>query len=228
MDTHGTHEECISGLKAGKAGMGSKGLHASMKKTKSRVSSVDRDVPKKSGKHSCAVSCKNIGNNPIKCTQCKLCVHEGCSSITRWLVAGPHHFYPRCNSKTWPIDGRPMNVVGTKLDVEVTFWHAVTCCAPVGAVAVPLPPDDVWPCESSRNYCLFKHLPPKMCGKVYTTCVRLATAHYSRNLALRILRQSFTVGGWDSIDMYRVSNLSDLQLPSPVPKEGLERHGMNV
>ena len=57
-------------------------------------------------------------------------------------------------------------------------------------------------------------------------------SHYSRNLALRVLQQSFAVGG-DGMDMYRVprpvSNLSQtFRFPAPDGKEGIERHGLNV
>ena len=57
--------------------------------------------------------------------------------------------------------------------------------------------------------------------------------HYSRNLALRILRQSFAAGGWDGMDMCSVprpvSNLSQIyRFPAPEGKVGLERHGLNM
>ena len=71
----GTQEECISKLKAWKAGMESKGLLVNMKNTKLLVSGVDLDILKKLGKYPCAVRCKGVGNNSIECSQCKLWVH---------------------------------------------------------------------------------------------------------------------------------------------------------
>ena len=58
-------------------------------------------------------------------------------------------------------------------------------------------------------------------------------AHYSRNLALRISRQSFAVGGLDGMIMYSVqrpvSNLSPIyRFLAPEGEEGLQRHGLKV
>ena len=57
--------------------------------------------------------------------------------------------------------------------------------------------------------------------------------HYSRNLALRILWQYFSVGRWDGMVMWSVLGpVSDLsqtyRFPAPEGKEGLEQHGLNV
>ena len=86
-----TQEECISKLKASKAGMESKGLRVNIKKTMFMVSGVDLDVLKKSGKYFCAVWCKDVGNNSIKCSQCKLWVHKECSGITKRLEADAYY-----------------------------------------------------------------------------------------------------------------------------------------
>ena len=64
-----TQEECISKLKAWKAGMESKRFHVNMTKTKFMLSAVDLDVVKKSRKYPCAVCCKGVDNNPIECSQ---------------------------------------------------------------------------------------------------------------------------------------------------------------
>ena len=85
-----THKEYISKLKIWKAGMESKGLRVNMKKTKFMVSGVGIDVKIKSDKSPCAVCCKHVGNNPARCSQCKLWVHKKCNSITaiHWSTSG--------------------------------------------------------------------------------------------------------------------------------------------
>ena len=67
--TMDTQEECISKVQAWKAGMESKGLCINMKKTMFVVSSVGRDVLRKSSKYPCAVCCKGVGNDSIECSQ---------------------------------------------------------------------------------------------------------------------------------------------------------------
>ena len=126
-----TQKECITKLKAWKAGMESKGLPVNMKKTKFMVSAVDLDILQKSGKYPCAVCCKGVGNNSIECLQCKAWVHKRCSGITGRLVNVRNNICPRVKDNSRPIGGRPMtqvDVEGTKLDVEDTLlsgWHAV-------------------------------------------------------------------------------------------------------
>ena len=95
------------------------------------------------------------------------------------------------NLQSPPVDSRPMihvDVEGTKLPwgLAITnsplMWRPlsviwVTCCAPVGAVTVPLLPDAVWPGESSGNHIACPDLSPKVCGRVYTACVPSAMLH---------------------------------------------------
>ena len=133
------------------------------------------------------------------------------------------------------------------LNAPTLMWRLlsaiwVTCCALVVAVTVPLPPDAVWPGESSRSYCLSS--PP---GTSHLRCVARCTwpvsaplcstvakhvaprskmkhlhPHYSRNMAIRILRQSFAVGSWYVMDMYNV--------PCPVSNlpPTCRRHGSTI
>ena len=173
-----TQEECISKLKAWKTGMESKGLHVNMKKTKFLVSGVGHDVPKKSGKYPCAVCLSGVGNNSIKCSQCKLWVHKRCCGITGRLVEDPNYVCPRCNGKVPPITGQTVtkiDVDGTSLDVEATFCYlgdtlcsgggcdsaiAARCCAAWGKFRTLLP------------VLTTRHLSPKVRGKVFATCVR--------------------------------------------------------
>ena len=54
-----------------------------------------------------------------------------------------------------------------------------------------------------------------------------------RNLASKILWESFTAGGWDGMDMYSVSRpvsnlIQTYRFLTPEGKAGLERHGLNV
>ena len=60
------------------------------------------------------------------CSQCKLWVHKKCSGLTGRLVADPEFVCQRCRGVAYPIDGRPVthvDVDGTQLDVEATFWY---------------------------------------------------------------------------------------------------------
>ena len=112
-------EECISKLKAWKAGMESKGLHVNMKKTKFMVSGIGLDVLKDSGKYPCAVCHSGVGNNSILCPQCKLWVHKKCSGITGRLTPDPDYICPRCRGEARPIDGRPVTQVDI-LNIMIT------------------------------------------------------------------------------------------------------------
>ena len=121
-----TQEECISQLKAWKAGMESKGLHVNMKKTKFLFSGEGQDVLQKSGKYSCAVCSSGVGRNSILCSHCMLWGHKTCSGITKWLFEDPNYICPRSKGEFWPIDGRTVTEVdvdGTMLDVEATFYY---------------------------------------------------------------------------------------------------------
>ena len=79
--------QCVEGLH----GMKSKELHANMKKTKFPVSNVGLAVLKISGKHSCAVCRRSVGNTSIECSLCMLWVHQRCSGISDQLVADPNY-----------------------------------------------------------------------------------------------------------------------------------------
>ena len=76
-----TQEECISKLKAWKAGMESKGLYVNMKKTMFLVYGDDQGVLQKSGKYHCVVCYSGVGKNSILCSQCMMWVHKTCSDI---------------------------------------------------------------------------------------------------------------------------------------------------
>ena len=120
-----TQEECISKLKAWKAGMESKRFHVNMKKTKFMLSAGDLDVLKKSRKNPCAVCCKGVGNNSIECSQS----HDVGSQevqLHHLSTGGQPEICPRCNGVSRPIGGRPMiqvDVEGTNHDVETTFCY---------------------------------------------------------------------------------------------------------
>ena len=121
-----TQEECISKLKAWKADMESRELHVNMKKTKYTkflVSGVGHAVVKKSGKYPCAACSSGVGNNSIQCSQCMWWVHKKCSGITKQLVAASNHVCRRCKGEARPIIGRTVDVDGTMLDVEATFYY---------------------------------------------------------------------------------------------------------
>ena len=103
----------------------------------------------------CAVCCKGVSNN-FKCSPCKLWVHKKCSGITGRLVAKPNYACPMCNGESRPSTADQwFKIIATAPSL---MWRPlsvtwVTCCTPLGAVAVPLLPGVVWPGESSQNYC---------------------------------------------------------------------------
>ena len=178
-------EECISKLETWKNGMECKGLRVNMKKTKVMVSGVGLDVLKDSGKYPCAVCRRGVGNNSIKCSQCKMWVHKKCSRISGPLKDDPDYVCPRCCGVARPIDGRPacqVDVNGTMLNVEPTFCYlgdmlsagggcdsaiAARCCAAWGRFR------ELLPVLTSR------HLSPKIRGKVYNSCIRSTMLHGS-------------------------------------------------
>ena len=63
-----------------------------------------------------------------------------------------------------------------------SIW--VTCCARVGSVAVPLPPDTVWSKESSGNYCLSSP-PVTSPQRCVARCTRRVSARLCSTLAKR-------------------------------------------
>ena len=170
-----TQEEYISMLKEINNGMESKGLRVNMK-TKFVASGVDLDV--------------------LKNTVSLCCLLQGCQLQLQQVLAmqavGPqemqqHHWstngqpelhLPRCKGECWPISGR----TATQVDIESTkrkplsaIW--MTCCAPPGAVTMPLPPDAARPGECSQPQA---PLPYGAC-KVYTACVCSARLQGSPN-----------------------------------------------
>ena len=178
-------EECVTKLRAWKAGMESKGLRVNMKKTKIMVSGIGLDVLKDSGRYPCAVCRSGVGNNSIECSQCKMWVHKKCSGITRPLVADPDYVCPRCRGEARPIDGRSITHVdidGTMLDVEATFCYLGDMLSAGGGCGTAIA------ARCCAAWCKFRellpilttrHLSPKIRGKVYTACVRSVMLHGS-------------------------------------------------
>ena len=122
-----SQEECISKLKAWKAGIESKGLHVNMNKTKCLVSGVGHDVLQKSDKCPWAVCCSGVGRNPIMCWQCMLWVHKMCSGNSKWPVEDPNYICPSMAElwMTWIL-------TSPCLMWKTRSATSVICCAPVG------------------------------------------------------------------------------------------------
>ena len=73
-----------------------------------------------------AVCCSGVCNNSIQSPQRKLCVHMGCSGITKRLLADPNNVCDRCDGEARPIYGSTVTEVdvdSTMLDVEATFCY---------------------------------------------------------------------------------------------------------
>ena len=125
-----------------------------MKKTKFLISGVGLNLLQDSGEFPCAICRSGVGVNSIECSQCKLWVHKKCSGLTGRLVADPEFVCQRCRGVACPIDGRPVthvDVDGTQLDVEATFW--ATCFRLVVVAITLLLLAVVRPGESSESCC---------------------------------------------------------------------------
>ena len=181
-----TQEECISKLKAWKAGMESKGLRVNIKKTKFLVSGEGHDVLQKSGMYPRAVCLSGVGSNSIQCTQCMQWVHK--TGIKKKLVADPNYICRRCKGESRPVDGctvTEVDVDGTMLDVEATFCYMLCsgggcdnaivarCCVAWGKFRKLLP------------VLTTRHLSPRICGKVYEACICSAMLHGRKTLGLK-------------------------------------------
>ena len=151
-----------------------------MKKTKFLVSGDDQEVLQKSGKYPCPAYCSGVGRNSTLCSQCMLWVHKTCSGITKRLVEDPNHICSQCRGDSQPINGQ--SVTEVDVDIEATFCYlgdmlcsgggcdsaiAARCCVAWGKFRKLLPV-----LTSSR-------LSPKIRGKVYVACIRLAMLHGS-------------------------------------------------
>lgn len=176
-------EECVSKLKAWKAGLEGRGLRINFMKTKFLFSGRGLDVLKDSGKFPCAVCRCGVGNNSILCSLCNMWVHKRCSGIKGRLTINPDYVCPRCEGVARPIDGRPVTIVdvdGNMVDVVSTFCYlgdmlsagggcdtaiAARCCVAWGKFRKLLP------VLTSR------HLSLKVRGKVYSACVRSSMLH---------------------------------------------------
>ena len=96
-------------------------------------------------------------------------VHKKCSGITKQLVAASNHVCRRCKGEARPINGRTVDVDGTMLDVEATFYClsdilysgaiAARCCVARGKFRQLL------------SVLTARYLSPRICGKVYEACV---------------------------------------------------------
>ena len=130
--------------------------------------------------------CCGIGRNSILCTQCMLWVYMTCSGKTKWLVEDPNYICPQCKGESWPIDGRSvteMDIDGTMLDVEFSFWYLVDMLqyssgGCVSAIAAR------W-CVSWGKFrkllrvLTTRHLSPRIRGKLHEACVRSFMLHNS-------------------------------------------------
>ena len=96
-------------------------------------------------------------------------VHKKCSGITKQLVAASNHVCRRCKGEARPINGRTVDVDGTMLDVGATFCYlcdilyssaiAARCCVARGKFRKLL------------SVLTARYLSPRICGKVYESCV---------------------------------------------------------
>ena len=152
-------------------------VRVNMKKTKLMVSSFYLDALHKSNNYPCSVCCKRTYNNSTECFQRKLCVHKKCRSITGQLVTVQNYICLRCKGESRPIDGRPMiqvDVEGTKLDVEDTFWYLNDTLCSGGGYDSAIAARCYMAWEKFRKLLpvlTSRHPFPKVLGKVYMACV---------------------------------------------------------
>ena len=212
-----------------KAGMESKWLRVNMKK-KFLVSGNDQDVLQKSGKCLCAVSCSGDCRNSILCSQCMLWVHKTCSGITKRLVTDPNYICPTVGVRVSL--GPSMAELWLKWmsTAPCLMWKPlaatlVICCAPVGAVAVSLLPDAVWPGKVQETLACPNLQPPltqvtrqSVCGLCW---------HRGHYIGPWLLATQIVMAMYNG--PHTVSNLSQtFRFPAPERKEGPRRHGLNA
>ena len=186
-------KESISKHKAWKAGMKNKGLRVNMTKTKFMVSGVDLDVLQKSGKYCVVLSAVRVSETtPLRTRSSSYgSTRDAVVALVVWWLSGST-FAPGVNASLGPLtaDQWPewmSNAPSLMWKTLSLIW--ATCCALLGALTMPLPPDaassgkfrQLLPVLTSR------HLSPKMRGKQYTACVCLAMLHGSVTLGLNIL-----------------------------------------
>ena len=161
-------------FKAWKPDMDNKEFCVDMKKTKSPTSVVGFCAIKNSNKCPCVVCHSGVGNNSIEWSHCCFCSQE--ASLFDWL--------PTQVTSTWGVYVRLRLSMGGQwikwmLAAPCVIWRPlwetlVTCCVPVGAVAVALLLGAAWPEVSSGHSCPSSppDLLPRPCGNINMACIQ--------------------------------------------------------
>ena len=182
-------EECVRRLLIWKEAMEKKGLRVNAGKTKVLICGTGLDLLQSSGQYPCAVCRTGVGNNSIYCNGCNLWVNKKCSGLQR-LTLNPDYRCAWCMGNALPIDGRPQNEVQVgpdKLNVVASFCYLGDMLSAGGGceITVTTRVKKTWkkfrellPVLTSR------HLSYKICGHVYSSCMRSAMLHASENWPL--------------------------------------------
>ena len=153
-----TQQECISKLKAQKAGLQSNRLCFNMKKISCFQSLV-----------LAMMSSRNLASNPVLSAvvvsaTTPFSAHSACCGSTRSALASLSDWWPTYTMSAAGVMVR-LGPLMTKLwpkwmsTASCLMWRSlsatyVICCAPVGSLTVPFLPDVDWPRKSSGNSCL--------------------------------------------------------------------------
>ena len=166
-----TQEECISKLKAWKAGMESKELHVNMKKTRFLVSGVGHAVVKLYLASTPVLPALELSATTQSSAHsaCRGSTRSAVASLSKQLVAASNYVCRRCKGEARPINGRTVDVGGTLLDVEATFCYLCdTLCSDAIAARCCV----AWGKFRKLLSVLTTRYPwPRICGKVYEACV---------------------------------------------------------
>ena len=147
------------------------------------------DLLQSSREFPCAVCRTGVGSNSIICNGCKHWVHKKCSGRKR-LTKDPDYRCTRCQGTARPLDGRPQKEVQVRpdrLEVVASFFYLGDMLSAADGCELPTTTrvktawkkfKDLLPFLSSR------HLPFKIHGCVYSSCVRSAMLHTSETWPL--------------------------------------------
>ena len=125
----------------------------------------------------------------LYCSQCSFWIHEKCSGVTGRLSDNPEYICPRCQGTACPIDGRTIDEVfvdKVKMDVVPSFCYLGDMLSAGGGsdLAVTTRCSVAWgKFRKLLPILTTKHVSLKICGKLFSSCVRSAMLHGSKTWA---------------------------------------------
>ena len=130
-----------------------------------------------------------VGSSSIFCNGCKHWVHKKCSGL-KSLTKDPDYRCTRCQGTARPLDGRPQREVQVgpdKLEVVASFCYFGGMLSAAGGceLSTTTRVKTIWKKFKELLPVLSScHLSFKICGHVYSSCVRSAMLHASETWPL--------------------------------------------